>query len=58
MKKVLFFVLVITSFISQTSAQDFLDPVSWEVSLEKNTDDLYTILWRLFWRKNGICIVK
>ena len=43
MKKVLFFVLVITSFISQTSAQDFLDPVSWEVSLEKNTDDLYTI---------------
>lgn len=43
MKKVLFFVLVITSFISQTSAQDFLDPVSWEVSLEKHTDDLYTI---------------
>ena len=43
MKKILFFVLVITSFISQTSAQGFLDPVSWEVSLEKNTGDLYTI---------------
>ncbi len=43
MKKILFFVLVITSFISKTNAQGFLDPVSWEVSLEKNTGDLYTI---------------
>ena len=43
MKKVLFFALVITSFISQTTAQGFLDPVSWEVSLKQNTDDLYTI---------------
>jgi thiol:disulfide interchange protein len=43
MKKILFFVLVVTSFVSQTNAQGFLDPVAWDVSIEKNTDDLYTI---------------
>ena len=43
MKKILFFVLVVTSFVSQTNAQGFLDPVTWDVSLEKNTGDLYTI---------------
>ena len=33
----------ITSFVSQTNAQGFLDPVTWDVSLEKNSGDLYTI---------------
>jgi hypothetical protein len=43
MRKIIFFVLVLTSFISQTNAQGFLDPVTWDVSLEKNSGDLYTI---------------
>ena len=43
MRKIIFFALVLTSFISQTNAQGFLDPVTWDVSLEKNSGDLYTI---------------
>jgi thiol:disulfide interchange protein len=43
MKKILFFVLVVKSFVSQTNAQNFLDPVTWDVSLKQNTGDLFTI---------------
>ena len=43
MRKIIFFALVLTSFISQSNAQGFLDPVTWDVSLEKNSGDLYTI---------------
>lgn len=43
MRKIIFFVLLFTSFVSKTNAQGFLDPVTWDVSLEKNSGNLYTI---------------
>lgn len=43
MKKFAFLIVLLISFIAPSSAQEFLDPVKWNVSIEKESGDLYNI---------------
>ncbi len=43
MKKFAILIVVLLSYLAPASAQEFLDPVSWDVSIEKESGDLYNI---------------
>lgn len=59
MKKIALLLIVLLSFCIPTMAQDFLDPVEWEVTVEKQQGDEYNILikasidegWHLYSQK-------
>ena len=43
MKKFAILIVLLLSYLAPASAQEFLDPVRWDVSIEKESDDLYNI---------------
>ena len=44
MKKLTVLFVLLSWFCTSVSAQEFLDPVAWDVKVEQESDDLYNIL--------------
>ena len=44
MKKFVLFLILLSWFSAPVIAQDFLDPVSWDVKVEKEAGDLYNVI--------------